>query len=121
MSAAAVGTIIVTIFLVSGAAVWLIWVSITLQQVAVALDTVIDETSGITAQVAPAPGVVASVARDVGAIQSALHGLINLATAGGGPRRAPTAPTPAPERDLEEEVTSSSGPATATRPGGRRY
>lgn len=121
MSAAAVGTIIVTIFLVSGAAVWLIWVSITLQQVAVALDTVIEETSGITDQVAPAPGVVASVGRDVGAIQSALHGLINLATAGGGrPSRSP-APEPAPARNLEEEVTSSAGSGRATQPGGRRY
>jgi hypothetical protein len=119
MAAAAVGTLVVTIFLVAGAAIWLIMVAVALQQITFQLDVVLKSVTGIAGQVTAVPGVVTSIARDVGAIQSALHGLVALASgaaAASGPGRAPApapvAPTPAPE------PVSSGRP---TRSGGRRY
>jgi hypothetical protein len=71
--------------------------------------------TGIAGQVKPAPGVVGSIARDVGAIQGALHGLIALATGGAAP--APAAPvraatTRSPRSSLAAEPASGqrSGP-----------
>src|ERR1700722_19510673 len=73
MAPAAVGTLAVTIFLVAGAAIWLIMVAVSLHQITFQLDTVLKAVTGIAGQVKAAPGVVSAIARDVGAIQSALH------------------------------------------------
>jgi hypothetical protein len=65
--------------------------------------------------VKPAPGVVGSIARDVGAIQGALHGLIALATGGAAP--APAAAAPAPSRGPARSARSSAPAAPAGRGG----
>ncbi len=121
MAPAAVGTVAVTIFLVAGAAVWLILVSINLQQITHQLDTVIEATTGIAGQVKPAPGVVGAIARDVGAIQGALHGLIALATGG-----APAAPAPTRSPARASAASASAAPAQRSGPNrpppvNRRY
>jgi len=123
MAPAAVGTLAVTIFLVAGAAIWLIMVAVSLHQITFQLDTVLKQVTGIAGQVKAAPGVVTSIARDVGAIQSALHGLIALATGGGapGPGRAPApAPKAAPE-PAPEPAPASSGRGNIRTSGNRRY
>jgi len=68
---------IVGAFLVAGVAIWLLLVSTLLDQIATRLDIIIDATTGIEGQVAPAPEVVNGIASHVGAIQSALHGLLS--------------------------------------------
>lgn len=93
MAPAAVGTVVVTGILVAGLAIYLIMIASNLATISRALDSVLAGVTGIAGQVKPAPGVVGSIARDVGAIQGALHGLIALATGGAAP--APAAPAPA--------------------------
>jgi len=121
MAAAAVGTIAVTIFLVAGAAVWLIMVAVNLQQITHQLETVQEAATGIAGQVKPVPGVVSAIARDVGAIQGALHGLISLATSAApapGPRPArAAATTAAPVADAPAPRSGPNRPA----PVNRRY
>ncbi|MDQ1392462.1 MAG: hypothetical protein QOF30_1439 [Acidimicrobiaceae bacterium] len=109
MAPAAVGTLVVTAVLVAGLAIYLIMIATNLQKISAALDVVLGAVTGIAGQVKPAPGVVGSIARDVGAIQGALHGLIALATGGAAP--APAAPA-APSR-------SSARAAAAPAPSGR--
>ena len=117
MAPAAVGTVVLAIFLVAGVAVWLIAVPVKLQQITHSLDTVLDAVTGIAGQVKPAPGVVGSIARDVGAIQGALHGLIALATGGApAPAAAAPAPAPAPARTPGRRVASSAAAAPADAP-----
>lgn len=93
MAAPAVGTLVVTAVLVLALAIYLIMIASNLTIITNALDSVLAGVTGIANQVKPAPGVVGSIARDVGAIQGALHGLIALATGGAAP-----APAPAPAR-----------------------
>lgn len=89
----AYGTFAVTAVLVLALAIYLIMIATNLTTITRALDQVLAGVEGIANQVKPAPGVVGSIARDVGAIQGALHGLIALATGGAAP--APAAPAPA--------------------------
>jgi hypothetical protein len=94
MASAAVGTLAVTGLLVAGLALYLIMIAANLHKISKSLDTVYGAVAGIAGQVKPAPAVVGAIADDVGAIQSALHGLIDLATS--APPPAPAAPAPAP-------------------------
>jgi hypothetical protein len=110
----AVGTLVVTAILVAGLAIYLIIIATNLAIISKALDSVLAAVTGIAGQVKPAPGVVGSIARDVGAIQGALHGLIALATGGAAP--APAAPAPAPRRGAAA-ARSAAAPAPAS--GGR--
>lgn len=82
MAGAALALMVVGAYLVAGVAIWLLLVSTLLDQISTRLDIIINATSGIASQVEPAPEVVNSIASDVGAIQSALHGLISQAPSG---------------------------------------
>jgi len=110
----AVGTLVVTAILVLALAAYLIIIATNLAVISGALDKVLAAVTGIAGQVKPAPGVVGSIARDVGAIQGALHGLIALATGGAAP--APAAPAPAPSRGVRSSARAAA-PAPAS--GGR--
>ncbi len=107
MAPAAVGTIVITVILVAGLAVLLTVIATSLSQISRTLDTVLGAVTGIAGQVKPAPGVVGSIARDVGAIQGALHGLIALATGGAAP-----APAPAPARPTRVAARSAGAPSS---------
>lgn len=89
MAGAALAMMIVGAFLVAGVAIWLLLVSTLLDQINTRLGIINSATSEIEAELAPAPEVVGAIATDVGAIQSALHGLISQVPP---PRRHPVAP-----------------------------
>lgn len=114
IAAPAYGTFVVTAILVLGLAAYLIIIATNLAVISKALDSVLAAVTGIAGQVKPAPGVVGSIARDVSAIQGALHGLIALATGGAAPAPAPAA---APARG---PARSSARPASAVATGRSR-
>lgn len=111
MAPAAIGTVAVTGLLVAGLALYLIMIAANLAKISASLNTVYRAVEGIANQVKPAPGVVGSIAEDVGAIQGALHGLIALATsapAAPAPAAPPVAaPAPAPARTPARAAVSS--------------
>jgi hypothetical protein len=117
MAPAAIGTVVLTAVLVAGLAVWLIVVATSLQKVSGNLDIVLGAVTGIAGQVKPAPGVVGSIARDVGAIQGALHGLIALATGGAAP--APPPPPRATATRVASRGSTSSLAAVDDAPAQR--
>ncbi|HEX3538867.1 MAG TPA: hypothetical protein VHT75_00365 [Acidimicrobiales bacterium] len=120
MASAAIGTIAIATILVLGTAVWLISMAVSLQQITGELDTILGMVTGIAGQVKPAPEVVGAIARDVGAIQGALHGLISLATSGGpAPARAAAtraAAAPAPPRAAAAPAPARAAAAAAPAP-----
>ena len=79
MAGAAVGMMVVGAFLVAGVAIWLLLTATSLDQIGTRLEIINRATSGISDQLEPAPGVVDGIARDVEAIQTALHGLVGVA------------------------------------------
>ncbi len=107
MAPAAIGTLAVTGLLVAGLAIYLIMIATSLQKISATLSTVYGAVDGIANQVKPAPGVVGSIADDVGAIQGALHGLIALATS--QPPAAPAPPAPSRRAAPAAAGTSSGG------------
>lgn len=119
------GLLAATALLVVVLALYLIVIAVNLKKISEALDIVLSATVGIANQVKPAPGVVGSIARDVGAIQSALHGLIALATGGAAPAApaAAAAPAPAARRSRIADAPVDSGVTRRTPPpihAGRR-
>jgi hypothetical protein len=104
--------------LVLGLAIWLLIVATSLTEIEGKLNIVIKAVTGIAGQTKPAPGVVGAVARDVGAIQGALHGLIALATGGAAP--APAAPARATAPPARGPRSSLAAEPSAARGGNAR-
>jgi hypothetical protein len=116
MAPAAVGTLVATFVLVAALAIYLILIAVNLRKISAALDTVYGAVEGIAGQVEPAPGVVAAIANDVSAIQSALHGLITLATSGPAPAPVAAPPTASGPRRRRVAVAPDATEAPAAEP-----
>ena len=116
MAPAAVGTVVVTGILVAGLALYLIMINLSLHRISTSLDSVYGAVCGITNQLQPAPGVVESIATDVGAVQGALHGLLELAT-GDLPHAAPP-PVPAAVAAPVPAAVAAAAPPTEPEPVG---